>query len=148
MIYYDYNFKTKEYQDIWNSILENRFESMEFYFRKQFSMQRLLSYFKKAFSITPVTIKTSTKNEHKKYRILAIYFLVKYSKEDFKYIAEQFHMALNDFENINLDKKYRLIFEEDIKLFFKELEENFLYDRRSTLAFSESTLSQIKKMIK
>jgi len=140
MLYHDYNFKTKEYQDIWNSILENRFESMELYFRKQFSMQRLLSYFKKAFGITPVTIKNSTKNEHKRYRILAIYLLIKYSKEDFKYIAEQFHMALNDVENISLDKKYRLIFEKDIKLFFKQFEEDYILEQKSSLAFRESML--------
>ena len=114
----------------------------------EFYRDFLLSYFKKAFGITPVTIKNSITDEHKRYRILAIYLLVKYSKENFKYIAEQFHIALDVVENINLDKKNRLIFEKDIKLFFKELEENFLYDRRSTLAFSESTLSQIKKMIK
>ena len=138
MIYYDYNFKTKEYQDIWNSILENRFESMELYFRKQFSIQRLLSYFKKAFSITPVTIKNSTKDEHKRYRILAIYLLVKYSKEDFKYIAQQFHIALDVVENINLDKKYRLFFKVDIKLFFKQFEEDYLLEQKSSLSFQDS----------
>jgi len=140
MLYHDYNFKIKEYQDIWNSILENRFESMELYFRKQFSIQRLLSYFKKAFGITPITIKNSIKDEHKRYRILAIYLLVKYSKEDFKYTAEQFHIALDVVENINLDKKYRLIFEKDIKLFFKQFEEDYILEQKSSLAFRESML--------
>ena len=137
MIYYDYKFKTKEFQDNWNSILTDTFEKMKLHYVKSFSMRALLSHFKKSFGITPITIKNSIKDEHKRYRILAIYLLTKYSNEDFSLIANEFHMSLESVNEISSNKEHENNFKDDIKLFFKEFEDDFIMEQKSTLSFQE-----------
>jgi len=111
---------------------------MELYYRKQFSMQRLLSYYKKTFKITPITLKTSHQDKHYKHKLLAIYLLTKYSKEEFELIAKEFHTSLQTIHLIATNNTYKTTFQDEIKLFFKQLEENFLIERKSSLAFQES----------
>ena len=135
MMFYDYEFNSVKYQDAWECILKYRFESMELYYRKQFSMSRLLSHFKKAFKIAPITIKNSTEKALYKHKTLAIYLLTKYSKEEFKVISKEFHISLETINQISSNNTY---FQDEIKLFFKQFEDDFLMERKSSLAFQES----------
>ena len=43
MFYYDYEFKTKIFQDIWQCVIMHTFENMELYYRKQLSVQGVFS---------------------------------------------------------------------------------------------------------
>jgi len=138
MLFYDYKFQSETYQNIWISIVSHRFESMELYYRKQLSMQRLLSYFRRAFKIAPITLKTSTKDADYKYKLLALYLLTKYSHETFEVISEAFNISVETLQLISANDTYNSTFEDEIKLFFKQFEEDFLLDRKSALAFSES----------
>ena len=135
---YDYEFKSKEYQDNWESILNNRFESMELYYRKQFSMQKLLSYFKIAFEITAITLKKNTDDNLYRYKLLAIYLLSKYSNEDFEVIAKEFNISLITVNLIDGNNTYSLVFKDEIKLF----EDDYLIEKKESLALKESS-SQI-----
>ena len=139
---YDYEFKSKEYQDNWESILNNRFESMELHYRKQFTMPRLLSYFKIAFEITPITLKKNTDDNLYRYKLLAIYLLTKYSNEDFEVIAKEFNISLITMNLIDGNNTYGLVFQNEIKLFFKQFEEDYLIEKKESLALKESS-SQI-----
>ncbi len=136
--FYNYEFRSEEYNNRWRCILSNKFNSMELYYRKQFSMQRLLSHYKKAFKIAPITLKTSHKDKHYKHKLLAIYLLTKYSKEEFELIAKEFHTSLQTIHLIAANNTYKTTFEDDIKLFFKQFEDDYLVDRKSSLAFKES----------
>jgi len=138
IMFYDYEFNSAKYQNAWECILKHRFESMELYYRKQFSMSRLLSHFKKAFKIAPITIKNSTEKALYKHKTLAIYLLTKYSKDEFKVISKGFHISLETIKQISSNSTYRTTFQDEIKLFFKQFEDDFLMERKSSLAFQES----------
>ena len=138
MMFYDYEFEGIEYQNTWRCISSNTFENMELYYRKQFSMQRLLSYSKKAFGITPITLKNSTDDILYKHKLLGIYLLVKYSNEEFEVIAKEFNTSLETIILVSTNNTYMTTFQDNIKLFFKQFEDDFLMDRKSSLAFKES----------
>jgi len=104
MMFYDYEFKSEEYQNTWRCISTNIFKSMELYYRKQFSMHQLLRYFKKAFGITPITLKNGTDDKCYKHKLLAIYLLTKYSDEEFEVIASEFNTSV---ETISLTQIMR-----------------------------------------
>jgi len=137
-LYYDYRFKTEKYNNSWRCITTHTYENMELYFRKQFSMNRLLSSFKKAFHIATVTLKNSTEDKYYEKKILAIYLLCKYSKESFEVIAKEFITSLETVKLISTNSIFQTSFQEDIKLFFKQFEDDYLEDRKSVLAFRET----------
>ena len=145
-LYYAYHFKTEKYNNSWRCITTHTFENMELYFRKQFSMNRLLSYFRKAFHIAPVTLKNSTEDKYYEKKMLAIYLLCKYSKESFQMIAEEFHISVETVILISANSTCRTSFQDKIKLFFKQFEDDYLEDRKSSLAFRESVLLLKKKI--
>ena len=81
LIYYNYEFKSSKYQELWKDELENTISNMQKYYKNRMSLNGILSIFKKVFHITPITLKTDL-SENKRYlRILAIYLLLKYSSE-------------------------------------------------------------------
>jgi len=144
-LYYNYRFQTEEYNNSWRCITTHTFENMELCFRKQFSMTRLLSHFKKAFHIAPITLKNSQEDKHYEKKMLAIYLLCKYSEESFETIAGEFHISVDTVEMIATNNTYKINFENDIKLFFKQFEADYLEGRKSSLAFSESLLLDFEK---
>ena len=81
LMYYDYEFKSLKYQELWKNELEDTISNMQKYYKNRMSLNGILSRFKKVFHITPITLKTDL-SENKRYlRILAIYLLLKYSFE-------------------------------------------------------------------
>jgi hypothetical protein len=146
MMYHDYKFKSEEFQNSWRCLTTHTFENMELYFRKQFSMTRLLSHFKKSFGIAPITLKNSTNDDMYKNRFLAIYLLTKYSKEDFTTIAKEFHISEDTVKLIFANDTYKQVFQDDVKLFFKQFEEDYLIERKSSLAFNENMQDLIKNL--
>jgi len=136
--FYDYTFESIDKQNAWRCILNNTFESMELYYRKQFSMPKLLSYFKKAFRITSITLKKSTDDALYKHKLLGIYLLVKYSQEEFEIIAKEFNTSLETINLISSNNIYRITYRDEIRVFFKQFENDYLIDRKSSLAFQES----------
>lgn len=150
MMYYDYEFQSVDNQNRWDCIINNTFENMQLYYRKQLSMLSLLIYFKKAFKITPITLKNSIDDKYYRYKILAIYLLTKYSNEDFEDVAKEFHISLETVYLIASNSAYAKTFQNDIKLFFKQFEDDFLVSQKSSLAFAEKlkNLSQDNLMSK
>ena len=144
-IYYDYQFKTEEFNNSWRCIKTHTFENMELYYRKQFSMNRVLSYFKKAFHIAPITLKNSQEDKYYEKKMLGIYLLSKYSKESSEMIAEAFHTSVEIVALISANSAYETSFQNEIKLFFKQFEDDYLEDRKSSLAFREEILIQSSK---
>ena len=144
-IYYDYQFKTEEFNNSWRCIKTHTFENMELYYRKQFSMNRVLSYFKKAFHIAPITLKNSQEDKYYEKKMLGIYLLSKYSKESSEMIAEAFHTSVEIIALISANSAYETSFQNEIKLFFKQFEDDYLEDRKSSLAFREEILIQSSK---
>lgn len=142
MIFHDYEFKSEYYQNAWRCILSNTFENMELYFRKQFSMQRLLSYYRKAFGIAPITLKNSTDDKYYKHKLLAIYLLTKYSKEKFEVIASEFNTSLQTINLISANSVYATTYRDDIRLFFKEIGEDNLSNRKTSLALADIGISR------
>jgi len=53
-------------------------------------------------------------------------------------IAEAFNISVETLQLISANDTYSSVFRDDIKLFFKQFEEEFLVDRKSALALSES----------
>jgi len=145
-LYYDYRFETEEYNNTWRCITTHTFENMELYFRKQFSMNRLLSHFTKAFHIAPITLKNSKEDKHYEKKMLAIYLLCKYSKESFEMIAKEFHISVDTVEMIATNNTFKINFENDINLFFKQFEDDYLEDKKSALAFKEDVFSRNSKV--
>ena len=139
MINYDYQFKTQKYQSKWRDILENTFTHIECDYRKNKDLliSGVLSRFKKVFGITPKTLKDSTDNALYRYKMLAIYLLVKYSKESFETIAREFHITVETVEEIDSNEMYFKLFEEEIKKYFNSFKEDYLLNLRSVLAFEE-----------
>ena len=134
LIYYDYEFKSSEYQELWKDELENSISNMQKYYKNRMSLNAILSIFKKVFNLTPITLKTDL-SENKRYlRTLAIYLLLEYSFEKRKKIALEFQISLNEleqFDNIDVD------FTHDIKTCFEYFKNEYLLERKSNLAFQE-----------
>ena len=78
MMFNNHKFKSDKYIKTWQCIVSNTFENMELFYRKQFTMQRLLSYYRKAFHIAPITLKNCTDDRYYEKKLLAIYLLTKY----------------------------------------------------------------------
>lgn len=100
-------------------------------------MRQLLSYFRQAFHIAPITLKTSKEKKHSKKKRLVIYLLSKYSKENFDTIASEFHLFTEDVQRFSLNNKAQVVFEQEIKLFFKQFEDDYLLAIKRFLAMQE-----------
>lgn len=121
LIYYNYEFKSSKYQELWKDELENSISNMQKYYKNCMSLNAILSIFKKVFHITPIILKTDL-SENKRYlRILAIYLLLKYSCEKKDKIALEFQINpidLEKFEDIDAT------FTNDIETFLNILKTN------------------------
>ena len=134
LIYYNYEFKSSKYQELWKDELENTISNMQKYYKKSMSLNGILSRFKKVFHITPITLKTDLSPNKRYLRTLAIYLLLEYSFEKKEKIALEFQISLNEleqFDNIDVD------FTHDIKTFFEYFKNEYLLERKSNLAFQE-----------
>lgn len=121
--YYDYEFKSSKYQELWKDELENTISNMQKYYKNRMSLNTILSIFKKVFHITPISLKTDLSSNKKYLRTLAIYLLLTYSFEKKEKIALEFQIGLNEleqFQNIDID-----------------LKNDYLLERKSNLAFQE-----------
>ena len=143
MIYYNYEFKTKKYQERWKCLTTHTFENIELYYRKQLSMRSVLSHFRKAFKIAPITLKTSKNDKYYRDKLLALYLLSKYSNAKFEEIASEFNISVKTVESISSTELYVLTFQKDIRFYFKSFEVDFLEEKKSSLAFQESIMQKI-----
>ncbi len=152
LIYYNYEFKSSKYQELWKDELENTISNMEKYYKNRMSLNAILSIFKKVFHITPITLKTDLSSNRSYLRRLAIYLLLTYSFEEKEKIALEFQISLNEleqFQNIDID------FKNNIKTFFEYFKNDYLIERKSNLAFQEEislnltdgVLKQIDKIL-
>ena len=152
LIYYNYEFKSSKYQELWKDELENTISNMQEYYKNRMSLNAILSIFKKVFHITPITLKTDLSLNKRYLRRLAIYLLLTYSFEEKEKIALEFQISLNEleqFENIDIG------FTNDIKTFFDYFKNDYLLERKSNLAFQEEislnltdgVLKQIDKIL-
>lgn len=152
LIYYNYEFKSPKYQELWKDELENTIFNMQKYYKNRMSLNAILSIFKKVFHITPITLKTDLSLNKRYLRRLAIYLLLTYSFEEKEKIALEFQISLNEleqFQNIDID------FKNDIKTFFEYFKNDYLIERKSNLAFQEEislnltdgVLKQIDKIL-
>ena len=152
LIYYNYEFKSPKYQELWKDELENTIFNMQKYYKNRMSLNAILSIFKKVFHITPITLKTDLSLNKRYLRRLAIYLLLTYSFEEKEKIALEFQINLNEleqFENIDIG------FTNDIKTFFDYFKNDYLLERKSNLAFQEEislnltdgVLKQIDKIL-
>lgn len=133
----EYEFKSEECKTSWNWIKIYIYENMELRYSKYFSMEILLMHFRKAFKIAPITLKNSNEKKHSTYRYLVIYLLTKYSQESFEEISKHFHISIKRVKQISLDNRYKINYLDDIKLFFKQFENEYLLARKDTLALQE-----------
>ena len=151
-IYYNYEFKSPKYQELWKDELQNTISNMQKYYKNRMSLNAILSIFKKVFHITPITLKTDLSLNKRYLRTLAIYLLLTYSFEEKEKIALEFQISLNEleqFENIDIG------FTNDIKTFFDYFKNDYLLERKSNLAFQEEislnltdgVLKQIDKIL-
>ncbi len=152
LIYYNYEFKSPKYQELWKDELENTISNLQKYYKNRMSLNAILSIFKKVFHITPITLKTDLSLNKRYLRRLAIYLLLTYSFEEKEKIALEFQISLNEleqFENIDIG------FTNDIKTFFDYFKNDYLLERKSNLAFQEEislnltdgVLKQIDKIL-
>ena len=152
LIYYNYEFKSSKYQELWKDELENTISNMQKYYKNRMSLNAILSIFKKVFHITPITLKSDLSLNKRYLRTLAIYLLLTYSFEEKEKIALEFQISLNEleqFQNIDID------FKNDIKTFFEYFKNDYLLERKSNLAFQEEislnltdgVLKQIDKIL-
>ena len=152
LIYYNYEFKSSKYQELWKDELENTISNMQKYYKNRMSLNGILSRFKKVFHITPITLKTDLSSNRSYLRRLAIYLLLTYSFEEKEKIALEFQISLNELEQFqNID----IGFTNDIKTFFEYFKNDYLLERKSNLAFQEEislnltdgVLKQIDKIL-
>ena len=68
---------------------------------------------------------------------MAIYLVVKYSKEAFSNIAEDFRVSVDAVKMIGSHTTYIQEFEEDEKKFLQELEDDFLAIQKRIYALEE-----------
>ena len=152
LMYYDYEFKSLKYQELWKNELEDTISNMQKYYKNRISLNGILSIFKKVFHITPITLKSDLSLNKRYLRRLAIYLLLTYSFEEKEKIALEFQISLNEleqFENIDIG------FTNDIKTFFEYFKNDYLLERKSNLAFQEEislnltdgVLKQIDKIL-
>ena len=132
LIYYNYEFKSSKYQELWKDELENTISNMQKYYKNRMSLNGILSIFKKVFHITPITLKSDLSLNKRYLRTLAIYLLLTYSFEKKEKIALEFQIGLNELEQFqNID----IGFTNDIKTFFEYFKDDYLIERKSNLAF-------------
>ena len=132
LMYYDYEFKSLKYQELWKNELEDTISNMQKYYKNRISLNGILSIFKKVFHITPITLKSDLSLNKRYLRTLAIYLLLTYSFEKKEKIALEFQIGLNELEQFqNID----IGFTNDIKTFFEYFKDDYLIERKSNLAF-------------
>ena len=132
LMYYDYEFKSLKYQELWKNELEDTISNMQKYYKNRISLNGILAIFKKVFHITPITLKSDLSLNKRYLRTLAIYLLLTYSFEKKEKIALEFQIGLNELEQFqNID----IGFTNDIKTFFEYFKDDYLIERKSNLAF-------------
>lgn len=129
----DYVFQTDEYKKRWQSLLDNRFKYMKQHYKNKLPDVRIMILFRRAFSITPKAIKEASDSPVSREKLVAIYLMVKYSKEPFSNIAEDFHVSVDTVTMIGRQKTY----EEDEQKFLQELEDGFLATQKRNYALEE-----------
>ena len=132
LMYYDYEFKSLKYQELWKNELEDTISNMQKYYKNRISLNGILAIFKKVFHITPITLKSDLSLNKRYLRTLAIYLLLTYKKKKKEKIALEFQIGLNELEQFqNID----IGFTNDIKTFFEYFKDDYLIERKSNLAF-------------
>lgn len=126
-------FTSIEYQNSWRCIVCNTFEHMELYYRKRLSKQELFSAFEKAFTMPESAIVAGGASNVYEYKLLAIYLLTKYSKEDFKIIADEFNISLETVNLIHSNNTFKTNYQDDIKLFFDQFASSFLTKKKESM---------------
>lgn len=134
LIYYNYEFKSSKYQELWKDELENTISNMQEYYKNRISLNVILSIFKKVFHITPIALKSDLSPNKRYLRILAIYLLLEYSLEEKEEIALEFQINPNDLEKF---ESIDATFTNDIEIFFGYFKNEYLLERKSNLAFQE-----------
>ena len=99
MLFHDYKFENSFYKEMWQCVLEHTYDNMKLYYRKQLSMRKVLSTFRKVFHIAPITLKQQD-DKYYKQKLLAIYLLTKYSNETYEFIASEFKISKTIFSVI------------------------------------------------
>lgn len=134
LIYYNYEFKSPKYQELWKDELENTIFNMQKYYKNRMSLNGILSRFKKVFHITPITLKTGLSPNKRYLRTLAIYLLFEYSCEKKDKIALEFQINTSDLEKF---ESIDATFTNDIETFFEYFKNEYLLERKTNLAFQE-----------
>ena len=130
-------FRSIEYQNSWRCITCNTFENMELYYRKFFSMKEVLNYFETVFDLHIEVLFDSNIIYFEEDKLLLIYLLTKYSKEDFQVIANKFNISLDTVKLITGNSSFKIVFQDDIKLFFKQFESDYLIFKEQSLQWEE-----------
>ena len=135
--YHTYQFQTSKYQNQWRCIKSNTLQYMKLYYSNQLTMRSVLSTFKQVFGITPIVLREKSHNQYDKYKTLALYILLQYSKEDDSSIARE---LCADSETMKLFNSYstnNLIDTNDLKLFFTYYEATYLEHTKKSLMIDE-----------
>lgn len=130
-------FRTEEYQNSWRCITCNTFENMELYYRRFFSIKEVLNYFETVFDLHIEVLFDSSIEDFDEDKLLLIYLLTKYSKEDFQVIANKFNISLDTVKLIDGNDIFKIVFQDNIQLFFKQFESDYLADKKQSLQWKE-----------
>ena len=136
-IYHDYKFKSPKYKNFWEDELQNTIQNMQIQYKNRLSINRVLSIFKKVFHVIPITLKTDKSPEMGYLRTLVLYILVQYSSESKEKIAKEFQINPNELEDFDKIESINIEMLSGTKIFFEYFKEDYLIERKSTLAFQE-----------
>ena len=117
----NYKFKSDHNKAKWDFIKTNLEELTKEECRKSSSLLNVLISIKRLFNKTPITVKTSFKQEDLYYREFALFILVNYSNVSFEEIAQEFSVAMCQHENYKNQGYYKEKYCIETKRYFKEI---------------------------
>ena len=107
----NYKFKSDHNKAKWDFIKTNLEELTKEECRKYSSLLNVSISIKRLFNKTPITIKTSFKQEDLYYREFALFILVNYSNASFEQISQEFNIDIHQLEF----NKHKEIYENAMK---------------------------------
>ena len=138
----NYEFKSDHNKAKWDFIKTNLEELTKEECRKYSSLLNVLISIKRLFNKTPITVKTSFKQEDLYYREFALFILVNYSNVSFEEIAQEFSVEMYQLENYKNKGHYEEKYDKELKSYFKEKMNIFSHNSYCGIVVFDRIVSQ------
>lgn len=131
----EYTLQSEPCIEKWGLVRTNIHTYVREYSKKNDSLMAVLIHMKKCFHLTPITLKTLGRRDILRYRILALYILVNYSKASILEISTAFHVNVDMLTRMQDHERLEIYYADKLEIYFKEKENAYSINTYCNLAF-------------